>query len=181
VLLPVGTWALLNMPALVAALRGGVAPRGTSWRHGMTDHVAALLSRLEPYRLREYGHDRWRACCPAHGGNNPTALSVGIGDGGTVLLRCWHGCTVEQVVGALRLDLHDLFPPKPEPGGGRGPIKRRRMLTDREALDLLHDEMYLCIAVEYRLARDEPLDEPTRERLLQGAARVVMLRDEVRA
>lgn len=147
----------------------------------MSRPIDLVLARLDGYKLRENGHDRWRACCPGHGGSNPSALSVGIGQDDQVLLRCWQGCDVEQVVHAMGLDLSDLFPPKPANGYGGAPEKRRRLLTAGQALDLLDLEMTLAVLVANDLARGEPLDATTRERLVLGAARVSMLQREARA
>jgi hypothetical protein len=148
----------------------------------VTQAVDLVLSRLDGHSLREYGRDRWRSCCPAHGGSNPSALSIGVGDNGGVLLRCWQGCTVEQVAAALGLEMTDLFPPRPDsPGAGAPPLKRRRLITAGQALELLDGEMSLALVCASDMARGQRLDEPTRERLMQGAARVALLRDESRA
>lgn len=143
--------------------------------------IDLVLSRLEPYRLRENGRDRWRACCPAHGGKNPSALSVGIGADDAVLLKCWHGCEVAQVAQALGLELTDLFPPRPQAGQGAGPMKRRRLLTASQALDLLDRESLLVLVCASDMAEGKPLDAATRARLMQGAARVSLMRSEVHA
>jgi hypothetical protein len=146
-----------------------------------TAAIDLVLQRLEGFKLRENGRDRWRACCPAHGGSNPSALSIGIGQDDAVLLKCWHGCSADQVAQALCLELSDLFPPRQQPGAGNGPLKRRRLITAGQALDLLDQEMTLALVCASDMARGVALDEPTRERLLKGAARVALLRDEVRA
>ncbi len=143
--------------------------------------VDLVLAKLDAHYLRPSGRDRWRACCPGHGGSNRSALSIGVGDTDAVLLRCWQGCDVEQIVGALGLDLADLFPPTPSNGHGAGPIRRRRLLTAGQALELLDHEITIALLCASDMARGETLDEPTRERLLQGAARVALLRDEVAA
>ena len=144
--------------------------------------IDQVLHRLDGFKLRENGRDRWRACCPAHGGSNPSALSVGISSDGAVLLKCWHGCSTDQVVGALGIELHDLFPPRSDrPGGGAGPMKRRRLITASQALQLLDEEITLAIVCASDMAQRKALDESTRERLMQAAARVSMLQDEVRA
>jgi hypothetical protein len=144
--------------------------------------IDAVLSRLDGFKLRENGPDRWRACCPAHGGSNPSALSVGLGDDGRVLLRCWHGCSADQVAQALGFEMADLFPPKPQTaGGGHAPVRRRRLLTAGQALDLLDGEMTLVIVCAADLSEGRALDEDTHDRLRLGAARVAMLRDEVQA
>lgn len=148
----------------------------------MSEQIELVLQRLDGHKLREHGRDRWRACCPAHGGSNPSALSVGVGDDGCVLLKCWQGCSVDQVAAALGLDLSDLFPPRPDAAGaGRGPIKRRRLLTASQALELLDSEITLAIVCAADMAEGKALDEATRERLQQSAARVGYMHDEVRA
>lgn len=147
----------------------------------MSAHIDVVLSRLAPFKLRENGPDRWRACCPAHGGSNPSTLSVGIGDDGAVLLKCFSSCSADEVASALGLELSDLFPPKPQPGGGRGPIKRRRLITAQQALEQLDEEMTLAQVCSAQLADGKPLTDATRQRLLLGAARVAMMRDEVRS
>jgi hypothetical protein len=105
----------------------------------MSAPIDMVLSRLAPFKLRENGSDRWR-CCPAHGGSNPSALSVGVGDNGAVLLKCWHGCSADKVAGSLGLELADLFPPREShgapptmpielpcwPSAPSGPLRRRQ-------------------------------------------------------
>ena len=53
--------------------------------------------------------DKLIARCPAHEDKTPS-LSVTIGDtGDSVLVHCFAGCTTEEVVAALGLDMRDLF------------------------------------------------------------------------
>jgi hypothetical protein len=53
------------------------------------------------------------ARCPAHEDSN-ASLQLSEGDEGTALIKCFAGCTTEEVVNALRLEWADLFPPKAE-------------------------------------------------------------------
>jgi hypothetical protein len=140
--------------------------------------IDVVLDRLGSYRVRPNGTDRWRSCCPGHAGSNPSALSIGVGAEGQVLLRCWSGCEVDQVAGALGLELGDLFPPRES---GAGKPQRRRLVTASQALELLDAEMLLAIVASSDLAEGRPLDKLTRARLLQGAARVALLRQEAHA
>jgi len=73
----------------------------------MTLH--ALLDRLDAVRAR--GHGRWSARCPSHPDRTPS-LSVTEGEKG-ILVKCWAGCTLEQIVEALGLNIHDLFYDRP--------------------------------------------------------------------
>ena len=138
--------------------------------------IDVVLDRLGGHRLRPNGTDRWRACCPAHGGSNPSALSIGVGRDGQVLIKCWHGCDADEVVASLGLELADLFPPR-ESAAGKS--LRRKLISAGQALDLLDNEMTLAVVCASDLAAGRQLDESTRERLTLAAARVGMLRTEV--
>jgi hypothetical protein len=81
--------------------------------------IDRVLSHLD--NPRSNGRDRWRSQCPSCGGRNASKLSVGIGDNDSVLLKCFAGCDVEQVAGAMGLNLTDLFVPATAQGGGSGP------------------------------------------------------------
>ena len=67
------------------------------------DHV---LDQLKGVRTSLRG---WRACCPAHADSEPS-LSIGLGEQGQVLLKCFAGCSLERIVEAMGLTLLDLFP-----------------------------------------------------------------------
>lgn len=147
----------------------------------MSRPVDLVLARLEQFKLRPNGPNRWRACCPAHGGSNPSALSIGVGQNDAVLLKCWSGCSTDEVAHALGLELHELFPPRPEPGGGSAPMQRRHLLTSRQALDLLHDEAQLIALCGSNVAHGVELTDDDRDRCLAAAGRVAYLLDEVLA
>src|SRR5579863_5008953 len=67
------------------------------------DHV---LAQLKGVRTSLRG---WRACCPAHGDLEPS-LSIGLGEQGQVLLKCFAGCSLERITEAMGLTILDLFP-----------------------------------------------------------------------
>jgi hypothetical protein len=141
-----------------------------------------VLDRLSNHKLRESTPGRWRAICPCCGEKNGNTLSIGEGDTGAVLIKCFKvGCGPEQIALALGLELTDLFPPKPAAGSGNGPAPRRRMLSAAQALELVEQEMLLAVVCAADLSQGLGLDEATRQRLTLGAARVSMLRQEARA
>jgi hypothetical protein len=65
-----------------------------------------VLDRLGSFKKSGSGYV---TKCPVHD-DQQASLSVGTGADGRVLLKCFAGCTVEQIVSALRLTLADLFP-----------------------------------------------------------------------
>lgn len=70
----------------------------------------ALLSRLD--KPKRTGSGTWICRCPAHEDRSPS-LTVRECDDGRVLLHCFAGCAVEDVLGAVGLEFDALFPPKP--------------------------------------------------------------------
>lgn len=51
---------------------------------------------------------QYSACCPAHGDTHQS-LSVSVGKDGRVLMKCHAGCSTEDIVWAMGLQLKDLF------------------------------------------------------------------------
>jgi hypothetical protein len=50
----------------------------------------------------------YTGCCPAHDDRSPS-LSICEGDDGRILVKCFAGCTPEQIVAVLGLKMSDLF------------------------------------------------------------------------
>lgn len=73
----------------------------------ITNPLSKLLSLLEETRQNGEG---WTAKCPAHDGIHKNSLSLHRGEDGRVLLKCFAGCTVQEIVAALGLKMRDLFP-----------------------------------------------------------------------
>ncbi|MDB4780371.1 hypothetical protein OAG48_00410 [bacterium] len=86
--------------------------------------IDLALSKLE--RVKAAGPGKWMACCPAHEDRTPS-LSVSVGEDGRVLLNCFAGCPVENVLAGMGLQWSDLHasPPSPEPARSR-PVPTRR-------------------------------------------------------
>lgn len=70
----------------------------------------ALLSRLS--KVKRTGLDKFAACCPAHDDTSPS-LHIRETEDGRTLIRCFAGCSADEVVSALGLSLADLMPPRP--------------------------------------------------------------------
>jgi hypothetical protein len=59
--------------------------------------------------VKQTGAGKWQARCPAHDDKSPS-LSIKEAGDGVLLLKCWAGCNAGEIVGALGLELADLFP-----------------------------------------------------------------------
>jgi len=73
--------------------------------------IQEFLSRLKNVTKINGG---WQCECPSHEDKTPS-LSVTEGKDGKILMTCHAGCTPEQIVADMGLQMTDLFPPKKEP------------------------------------------------------------------
>lgn len=78
------------------------------------DDFLGLLKGVTPT-----GSGSWLACCPAHGDEHPS-MSVTYEDG-KILVHCHTGCTAKDIVGALGLEMRDLFEDSAAVAGGFSP------------------------------------------------------------
>src|SRR5438128_7495432 len=76
-----------------------------------------IVGRLKGMRRIGGG---WIALCPAHDDHDPS-LSITVGEDGRTLLHCHAGCSAESIVGALGIQLADLFGNGQRPGGNVRP------------------------------------------------------------
>lgn len=137
--------------------------------------AAMLLDRLEKVRAR--GPGQWSARCSAHYDKTPS-LSVKETTDGRVLVHCHAGCDVDEVIGAVGLELSDLFPPRESTGA---PLQRRRLLPAGQALEIIRDEAMLIAVAGANLANGIDLTDDDLDRVLQAAGRIGALADEVAA
>jgi hypothetical protein len=94
----------------LAARAGGVRPG----EFGVAVTIPELLSRLHGVKRAGAG---WVAFCPGHDDRENRSLSIRETHG-KILLKCFVGCPVDRITGALTLEVSDLF------GAGRADPKR---------------------------------------------------------
>ena len=72
------------------------------------------LADLAPMlgNVKWQGNNRLMAICPCHDDQNPS-LSVELADDGKILVHCFAGCSTNDIVAALGLEMTDLFPDSP--------------------------------------------------------------------
>ena len=121
-----------------------------------------ILDRLES--VSETGPGRWIARCPAHDDRSPSLSIREVDD--LLLLHCFSGCDVSEVVSAVGLELSDLFPDRPR---SHKPISKPIPAAD--VLRCLSSETTVLMLCASDLAKDGNLNSETKGRLLQSAAR----------
>jgi hypothetical protein len=128
--------------------------------------VDLLLSRLQ--NVRRTGAGRWVARCPAHDDRHPS-LSIREVEDGRVLVYCFAGCGVEQILGALDLGFDALFA---ERAIGHYAESERRPFNARDVLQCVAFEALVVSVAASRLRSGIALTDVDRERLLRATERL---------
>jgi putative DNA primase/helicase len=95
--------------------------------------LESVLSRLKGVRRSQHG---WLACCPAHHDSEPS-LSIGLGDEGHILLKCFAGCSLERIVEAMGISVVELFPNASSASAMQPEHMQRKQL---DLVDLAHEK-----------------------------------------
>jgi len=135
--------------------------------------IENLLSRLSKVRGR---NGAWTACCPAHEDKSPS-LAIKEGDDGRVLLHCFGGCDVHNVLGAVGMDMSDLFPAKRDSRDSRDsresgtPVKKATFYAS-DLLRVIHFEALVVQIAAIDMANGKEVSAPTKARLMLAYQRI---------
>ncbi len=130
-------------------------------------HIDNLLSRLE--KVRKTGASSWLACCPAHDDRNPS-LSIREADEGRILVHCFSGCDVWDIVSAISLEMDALFPPTDAAKHSSGSI--RRPFPAADVLQAIAFEALVVSTAASAVLQGQPLSHSDRERLTLAVSRI---------
>ena len=136
--------------------------------------AARLLDRLSG--VRSTGVGRWLAFCPAHEDRSPSLSIRDVGD--RVLMHCFGGCAVDDVLSAVGLTLADLYS-RPLPGAGPsgGHSRTHSRLAAGDALVALDHELTVAVTILSDIMERRRISETELSRLMQAAARIGAARD----
>lgn len=131
-----------------------------------------LIGRLEGTIKTGKG---WRARCPAHGGKS-ASLAINEADNGTLLVHCFAGCQVHDVLAAVGLQVGDLFARKDLRSmstAERSQLRQAAMLPRwHAALGVLVTEASVMLIGACQLSEGRPLDDADLTRLRVAAVRI---------
>lgn len=122
--------------------------------------IEDILSRLE--KVRKTGPNNWLACCPAHDDKSPS-LTLHAADDGRILVKCFPGCSFEEIVGAVGLGYEPWFPPKPFQADRT--VAVRRPFPAADVLEALSFECIVIAVHAAQLANGEQLSEKEKARM----------------
>ena len=126
-----------------------------------------LLDRLQG--VRQTGHNRWMAKCSAHDDRSPS-LSILETDEGILRIKCFAECGGADVMGAVGLELKDLYP---EPlKHHSAPGKPNHWHAAREAFRVISQEALLTAIAAENIVSGIALTDDDRDRLILAAQRI---------
>jgi hypothetical protein len=126
----------------------------------------ALISRLD--RVKQTGAGRWRAICPGHGGKSLT-LSAREIDDGRVLLRCFSGCSVEEILAAVGLTFDAIMPPRAIDHAVKG---ERRPFLPTDVFEIARSEIGVVAILACDMNAGRTISEADFERLFVASNRL---------
>ena len=131
--------------------------------------VEKFIQRLSKVKGR---NGQWTAVCPSHEDKSPS-LSVREAEDGRVLVHCFGGCDIQSVLGAVGMDMSDLFPERVERSDYSQPLKSLKPAF--YASDLLRIASFECIVVmiaAYDMRKGKQLSESDISRLQVAQQRI---------
>ena len=127
--------------------------------------VDVLLSRVD--HVKKTGAGRWLARCPAHEDKSPS-LSVRELDDSRILVHCFAGCSVEEILAAVDLEFDALFPDRLIEHGK----PERRPFPAADVLRAIGFEALVIASTGVSLLSGHPLSPVDRERLILAVSRI---------
>lgn len=127
----------------------------------------SLLSLLDG--VKRTGQGKWLAKCPSHE-DRTASLSVRELDDGRILIHCFAGCGVHEVVGSIGLRIDDLFPPRED--SKHFTKGERRPFPAADILRAIAFESTLVLIAAADLLAGQPFNETDRARLALAVSRI---------
>ena len=124
--------------------------------------------------VRETGGGNYIALCPGHDDHTPS-LSVKLIDDGRILLHCFAGCDISQIVNSMGLSLSDLMPETVAEHLSR-PV--RRSMPARDGLRSLTHEAFVVSVIAADMLKHRAIDGETWDRLAQAVCRIDNVRQD---
>ena len=133
--------------------------------------IGNLLNRLEKVKGTK---GRWTACCPAHADRSPS-LAITHLDDGRILLKCFAGCSANEIVSAVGMDIGDLFPKENKLGYTHDTQRlktERRPFYATDLLRIIHFEALITSIAAFDLAEGREISTTDRKRLKTAFERI---------
>jgi hypothetical protein len=131
-----------------------------------------FISRLD--RVHESAPGRWRAMCPCHESKTRSlTMSVRETADGTVLIKCFAGCSALDIIKKVGMKPGDLFPKEYRaPVTQRGPAKPNHWHAKQDAMKTIMRETQLVGLVAADIAEGKRVSTQDAERCAEAVAKI---------
>lgn len=126
--------------------------------------IENILTRLEKVKGR---NGAYTACCPAHGDKSPS-LAIRELDDGRILMKCFANCSVQEIMGAIGMDIGDLFP---NVNKDLPQVKRKYYASD--LLRVIEFEAWVVSVAAHTMSTGKKLSDADRDRMKVATARIM--------
>lgn len=127
----------------------------------MTLPIDKILPKLQGVIPHANDMNKWEAKCPSHD-DNRQSLGIAVADDNKILLCCQAGCTVANILGAIGLEMSDLFPEddRPERSSSGGGWKIDATYDYCDEAGLLLFQVVRIFPKDFRQRRKARKDDP---------------------
>jgi len=137
-------------------------------RSALGADVHRLLARLD--KVKSNGPGRWLACCPAHDDRSPS-LAIRETEDGTILAKCFTGCPTADVLAAVGMEMHELFPRR-ESDTFRASKRPGERWVPRDVLAAVAREALVVLIAAETVHAGRPLAREDLDRLARAVGRL---------
>ena len=129
--------------------------------------IDTLVAHLDG--VRETGHGKYIARCPAHDDRSPSLAVRHCGDG-RVLLHCFAGCETEDVLAAVGLTFSDIMPERTGDKHSYKPLYKP--FSAQDALATRDHESLVIAVIAADILEHKEVDDDTWGRLGVAVQRI---------
>lgn len=132
----------------------------------MSNSLDRFLGSLR--KVKKTGSSDWLACCPAHDDKSPS-MTITERDG-WIGIKCFAGCAIDAIAGAVGMELHEFFPEK-LPDNVRKPSKIP--FNARDVIECMRNDAYLLAVYISDKRHNNEITEKEHREAFKAAARIV--------
>lgn len=143
-------------------------PRAPQQSSALGADVHRLLARLD--KVKANGNGRWLACCPAHDDRSPS-LAIRETDDGTILVKCFAGCAIADILVAVGMEMHELFPNRDNDTWSASKRPGERWVP-RDVLAAVAREALITVIAAEAVIAGKALSSADLQRLARAAGRL---------
>lgn len=134
-------------------------------------HSNDILSKIVPYLKKPIRRQNGGllAFCSGHDDKRSRSLAVNVGDDGKILMKCFAGCGIDEIVRGMSLKVSDLYP---DTSKAKYDPQSRAYFQEWQILEALAFDAAVLLIAARRISKGETLPEADLEYLSKAIIRI---------